>query len=199
MLLNYTWCCCCVQFCFARAYLANITLWTTCSTCVKEERRTTYNTIRIFVIQWDINKWPCILLFSPANVLTCEKAIEIVGNYETNISCLKKLQATKTQPWLPWTWKNVQTHIVGSVQIKTKGSHLPKRSPKRGTSNRSKTNRWTYADGVVMIKHTTNAQKWGSMTILQKDESFLKILFSKEVRHLQEVADSDHEKESEGD
>lgn len=50
-----------------------------------------------------------------------------------------------------------------------------------------------------MIKHTTNAQKWGSMTILQKDESFLKILFSKEVHHLQEVADSDHEKESEGD
>ena len=37
----------------------------TCFTCVKIFWRTKYKTIGTFVVQWDANKWPFILNFSP--------------------------------------------------------------------------------------------------------------------------------------
>ena len=36
-------------------------LQTACFTCVKIVWRTKYKTVGTFVIQWDVNKWPCIL------------------------------------------------------------------------------------------------------------------------------------------
>ena len=37
---------------------------TSCFTCGKIFWRTKHNTIGAFVIQWDVNKWSCILWFS---------------------------------------------------------------------------------------------------------------------------------------
>ena len=82
-----------------------------------------------------------------ADTLTCEKAIEISRNYETNLSILKKL-ASDEDP-------TVRPGIVRSVQIKAKGK--PRRPPKRRRSNRN-----TNADGVVMTKPTRNVPQWGN-------------------------------------
>ena len=48
---------------------------------------------------------------------TCEKAIEVGRNYETNLSSLKKL-ASDEDPTV--NTLNFRPGIVGSVQIKTK-------------------------------------------------------------------------------
>ena len=128
-----------------------------------------------------------------ADVLTCEKAIEIGRNYETNLSSLKKLASDedptvntlsqeKRPPWNRWqhsdkskgkTEKTTEANDVGSKHKCARCGYdkAHKKCPAMGQQCRQ----------------------------CKKMNHFSKLCLSKEVHQLREVADSDQETEGDSD
>ena len=122
-----------------------------------------------------------------ADALTCEKAIEVGRNYETNLSSLKKL-ASDEDPTV--NTLNFRPGIVGSVQIKTKRK-TEKTAEAEEVESKHKCRRCGY--DKAHKKCPTMGQQ---CRLCKKMNHFSKLFLSKEV-HLV-VVDSDQE-ESEDD
>ena len=117
-----------------------------------------------------------------ADALTCEKAIEVGRNYETNLSSLKKL-ASDEDPTV--NTLNFRPGIVGSVQIKTKRK-TEKTAEAEEVESKHKCRRCGYDKA-----HKKCPAMGQQCRLCKKMNHFSKLFLSKEV-HLV-VVDSDQE------
>ena len=134
-----------------------------------------------------------------ADALTCEKAIEIGRNYETNLSSLKRLASDedptvnslnqeKRTPWnrRPRSNKNKVKAPIETAETKDVESKHKKPINKCGRCGYDKTHKKCPAMG----------QQCG---YCKKMNHFSKVCLSKEVHQLQEVAETDTEPEGDSD
>ena len=128
-----------------------------------------------------------------ADALTCEKAIEIGRNYETNLSSLKKL-ASDEDPTVntlsqekrpPWNRRQRSNKSKGKTEKTTEAKDVESKH-KCGRCGYDKAHKKCPAMGQ-QCRHC------------KKMNHFSKLCLSKEVHQLQEVADSDQETEGDSD
>ena len=128
-----------------------------------------------------------------ADALTCEKAIEIGRNYETNLSSLKKLASDEDptvntlsqEKRLPWNRRQRSNKSKGKTEKTTKANYV---------ESKHKCRRCGYDKA-----HKKCPAMGQQCRHCKKMNHFSKLCLSKEVHQLQEVADSNQETEGDSD